>query len=315
MDLKKKIAIGTGIFAVTTLTLHIINKYIQIDVSQNKSLDYIPDLYYNWKFGEISYTKKGSGESILLIHDLTTYSSGYEWHKVVDELSKSNTVYCIDLLGCGNSDKPNLLYTNYLYVQLITDFIKNVIGDKTTVISTGESSSFVLAACSNNSEIINKIIMINPMDMNILTKSPSKLSTLVTKIINLPVFGTFLYNIFSSRKKVNSLFKTDYYSNYTFEDDEDAKIYYESAHTEGSKYLFASLAGFYTTLNILHCVKSLHNDITIIVGNDLEEYKDIAEEYQDIIPYVKIHKINDTKYLPQLEKPEEVSDIIKRAIV
>ena len=147
MNWKNKLALGAGLFATTTVTLHLINKYINTSVSQNKSLDYIPDLYYDWKFGEVSYTKQGKGSPILLIHDLTTYSSGYEWHKITDKLAEDHTVYCLDLLGCGNSDKPNILYTNFLYVQLITDFIKNVIGDKPTVVATGESAAFVLAAC------------------------------------------------------------------------------------------------------------------------------------------------------------------------
>ena len=47
MDFKKKLVIGISLFATTTLSLHLINKYIKINVSQNKSLDYIPDLYYN----------------------------------------------------------------------------------------------------------------------------------------------------------------------------------------------------------------------------------------------------------------------------
>lgn len=310
MNWKKKLAIGTTLFTATTVAIHLYNKYINISVSQNKSLDYIPDLYYDWKFGEISYTKQGKGLPILLVHDLTTYSSGYEWHKIVDKLAEEHTVYCIDLLGCGNSDKPNITYTNFLYVQLITDFIKYVIGDKSTVVATGESAAFALAACNNNDELINKIVMINPMDINILTKSPNKLSSFITKFINTPVFGTFFYNIFARKSKIKSLFESDYYSNYTFEEDDIVKVYYESAHADGSKHLFASLSGFYTMLNVAHCMKNIKINVEIIVGDDLDEYKDIAEEYQDILPSINIHKVEETKYLPQLEKPEAVADII-----
>lgn len=182
MDWKKKLAIGTGILTTSTIAMHLINKFIEINVSQNKSLEYIPDLYYNWKFGEISYTKQGKGSPILLVHDLTTYSSGYEWHKIVDRLSTEYTVYCIDLLGCGNSDKPHILYTNFLYAQLITDFIKNVIGDTTTVVATGESASFVLAACNNNEELFGEIFMINPMDINVLTNHQTNYPHLLQRL-------------------------------------------------------------------------------------------------------------------------------------
>ena len=53
--------------------------------------------------------------------------SNYEYHNLIDVLSKKYEVYSLDLLGYGLSDKPNMTYTNYLYVELLTDFIKNII--------------------------------------------------------------------------------------------------------------------------------------------------------------------------------------------
>ena len=80
------------------------------------------------------------------VHDLTVYSSAYEWNKIIDKLAENHTVYALDLLGCGRSEKPKITYTNYLYVQLISDFIKNVIHEKTDVVASGFSSSFTLLA-------------------------------------------------------------------------------------------------------------------------------------------------------------------------
>ena len=61
----------------------------------------------------------------FLIHDLKPESSSYEWKRVVKALAKKHTVYTIDLLGCGYSDKPNITYTAYMYTQLLNDFIVN----------------------------------------------------------------------------------------------------------------------------------------------------------------------------------------------
>ena len=61
---------------------------------------------------------------MLLLHDLHCASSGREWQYIEDTLAQDHTVYTLDLLGCGRSDKPAITYTNFLYVQLIVTFIK-----------------------------------------------------------------------------------------------------------------------------------------------------------------------------------------------
>ena len=65
-----------------------------------------------------------------------------------------------------------------------------MIGDKTDVIATGESGSFVLGACHNDDSIIDRIIMINPEDIRSIAKIPSKRNKVLTKLINLPIVGT-----------------------------------------------------------------------------------------------------------------------------
>ena len=85
--------------------------------------------YYNWRFGKIAYKKTGEGSPLLLVHNLNVCSTSYEWRNNIEELAKSHTVYTIDLLGCGCSDRPGLTYTNYLYVELITN-LSNILSEK-----------------------------------------------------------------------------------------------------------------------------------------------------------------------------------------
>lgn len=74
---------------------------------------------------KIFYTREGSGETILLIHGITTYS--FIWRKIINFLSPSFDVIAIDLLGCGNSDKPlNFDYSIKSQAKLIAGFIKKL---------------------------------------------------------------------------------------------------------------------------------------------------------------------------------------------
>lgn len=121
--------------ALTTVTIHFINRINYSLYTVKSYLKYPENKYHEWRFGKIRYITKGNGYPLLLLHDLTVGSSLHEFHKILDHLSINHKVYAIDLLGYGMSDKPCITYTNYLYVQLVIDFIKNVIGKKTDIVA------------------------------------------------------------------------------------------------------------------------------------------------------------------------------------
>lgn len=313
MNWKKKLTTCTALIALATLIAHIINKFIYFMATVDNLLGKRSGTYYDWRFGKIFYTEQGKGEPILLIHDLDVCSSEYEWNKIIAELSKTNTVYTLDLLGCGKSDKPNITYTNYLYVQLITDFIKHIIGTETDIVVTGTSSSFVLMACKNDETIIRKVMLINPTSIASLAKIPTKRTKMLKLLISIPVIGTLLYNILHSKESIEQTCLTDYFYNSKVLNSDILKVYHESAHNSKTcaKYLFASIKGRYTNVNIVECLKHLNNSIFIITGDGNPVYHEIAEQYQNYTPAIEIQGISKTKYLPQLEAPEKLVEQIR----
>lgn len=273
MNWKKTLLFISTAIGTTTLAFHAINKFI-FNASDEHSEEDRPN-YYHWKFGNIYYKKAGSGSPLLLIHDLNHYSSSMEWDKVIDTLSEKHTVYTIDLLGCGKSDKPAITYTCYLYVQLLTDFIRDIIGEKTDIIATGASSSFVTAACQNIADQIDHMILICPESIHTLTKAPNHKSKLLAKIITLPIYGTFIYNIGAR--------------NTALSDSSDCK------------YLYASVLGHYTTVNIAHCLDGLTTSIAVISGKNAPENAEKATEYCNVLPSIEHVEITGCGLLPHRE--------------
>ena len=113
----------------------------------------------------------------------------------------------LDLLGYGLSDKPNMTYTNYLYVQLILDFIKNVIGEKTDIVASGDSSSIAIMACHNDPESIRNVILLNPQSLSRMNLSPNRQTRLMKFILDLPVLGTFIYNMMTTKESFRKNFR------------------------------------------------------------------------------------------------------------
>ena len=135
--------IGTSVTAGFA-AMHLTNILFEKSACKNELITSNDGFYYTSRFGKIFFTKQGIGKPVLLIHELNPSCSHMEFKALADKLSADHTVYNIDLLGCGRSDKPVVTYTSYMYVQLIHDFVKNVIGKKTHLIASGESSSIAL---------------------------------------------------------------------------------------------------------------------------------------------------------------------------
>ena len=151
-----------------------INKFIEFTSGIKNLLTQKNGQFFEWRYGNIFYTKQGNGSPLLLIHDLHPASSSLEWNSVITNLTKDHTVYTLDLLGCGRSDKPSLTYTNYMYVQLITDFIKKIIEQKTDIIATGDSCSFVLMTANMERDVLNRIFLISPPSLESLLAGPNR---------------------------------------------------------------------------------------------------------------------------------------------
>lgn len=304
-----------NLLLLTTLTgisIYGINKTISISSSMKNLLRTDRGNFFNWRYGNIFYTKQGKGSPILLIHDLNPASSSFEWEKVSKHLAKHYTVYTLDLLGCGRSDKPNMTYSNFLYVQLITDFIKNIIGSKTNIIVTGESSSFTLMACNMDSEYFDKIMIINPSDLSDLCRTPNKRKNALKFFIDLPIIGTLVYNLVYLKKNVEKLFYKDYFYKDYMVPTKVLDSYYESSHLGNShgKYLLSSIKANYTNINIIHALRKINNSIYLIVSKEKEGNEEIVNSYISCNPSIEASYISSSKYLPQLEVPNNLLDIL-----
>ena len=290
----------------------LLNKYIKMSATAKNLLSESRPQTFKWRLGDIHYTKTGTGKPLLLIHDLEYASSSVEWENLISLLKEDYTVYAIDLLGCGRSEKPNLTYTNFLYVQLISDFIKFEIGRRTNVIATGSSSSIVTMACAYKEELFDQIMFINPESFHSCAQIPGKRAKAYKFLLDTPLIGTMLYHIASSKTSLKAAFNEDYF--YNQYDIQPILIdkYYEASHLGlAPKAVYSSVCCNYTKCNISRSLEKINHSIYIIGGGAKKDINEIISEYTVCNPAIESSIIAATKHLPHLEKPAEVYNLIK----
>lgn len=267
---------------------------------------------YNWKFGPISYKVMGAGKPVLMIHDTFSGSSSVEFDRILQQISKKYQVYAIDLLGYGFSERANITYTAYLYIQLINDFIKEVVAENgISVITSGNSNIYGLLAAQQESDLIRKCIMINPIDLRISAMNPTTRDNTVKYLLELPFLGTTLYNLVHSRLNFMQLFSNLHNrSSMKFYIDQ----FYHNAHYNDSsaRYAFASYISNYMNIDIREGLKASNISLYIISGEGREVSVDlIHEQYTSYNPSVECAVIKNASDFPHLENPFSTYDHIQ----
>lgn len=106
---------------------------------------YPPVQTYQWQDRAIAYRQSGEvGPVVVLIHGFG--ASSLHWRKNLPVLGAKFRVYALDLIGFGQSAKPNpedFAYTFKNWAQLVLDFCQEVIGEP--VFLAGNSIGCVVA--------------------------------------------------------------------------------------------------------------------------------------------------------------------------
>lgn len=299
--------------AATIAGMFAYNKFVEKTATRNGLLSEDEGSFFDWKQGYVFYTKTGSGNPLLLVHDINSASSSEEWSKIIKRLAKNNTVYTIDLLGCGRSEKPAIQYTNYLYVQLISAFINNVVKEPVDVVATNLAASSIIMAEALDKKLFKNIIFINPVSLEKMTEIPNKIRKFKQNILCTPLIGEFLYNIMMTPIKIDIRFRTRYFAKSELINTKIEDTYYESAHYDKSngRYLYSSILSNFININIKNALKTTDKKIKIIGSRNISDNLLTLDNYHKTNSNVEITHISNASLYPQLEIPEKIANLIK----
>lgn len=316
--MNSKKALKTLLFlGISTASIYGTNTLFNNYAVSKKKLSTESESFYKWKNLNIYYTKTGTtGSPVILLHDLRPDASGYEWNNIVDILAQNHRVYVLDLLGCGRSDKPDLTYTNFYYVQLLIDFIKSMICEKTFVVASGYTCSIAMLAGVYDASKFSGMSFINPPSLGALSQVPTRKSKFAKKLIETPIIGELVYNIVYARENIDDRFTEDYLHNPFLVTSDMIDTYYEAAHlgSGNGRFLEASLAGNYVNMNINHALKNFKVPANIIIGASMKDEIFISKNWKTRNNSLIINNIERANKYPHIENPQKTASKIERMI-
>ena len=257
---------------------------------------------YAWKYGEISFQRLGRGKPLLLLHSFGPGHDGEEWRAAGEQLGDGHLVYAPDFLGWGRSDKPRLTYDGELYIQLLGDFLEDVVGERCTVAAAGLSASYALQVAVDRPELIDSLALVVPSGIEISGDEPDIKDALVNRFLRFPILGTSALNFLTSRTAMGQYLRRDVFLGPEKVDAARVEHHYRSSHQPGSHEALAAYLSGYLNHPVHEVLSRLNQPLWIGWGhNATAPPPETAEMWLLRAPNAKLEIFEDSSNLPHLE--------------
>ncbi|RIA04368.1 hypothetical protein BRARA_K01402 [Brassica rapa] len=264
---------------------------------------------WRWKGYLIQYTVAGSeGPAVLLVHGFGAFLEHYR-DNVDSIVNSKNRVWTITVLGFGKSEKPNIIYTELLWSELLRDFMIEVVGEPAHCVGNSIGGYFVSLMAFRWPELVKSVILVNSAGNVIPGYSPLS----VSKERRVP-FGAQLgarLLILFLRFNVKKLLKDCYPVKPERADEFLITEMLRASQDPGVVMVLESIFGFDLSLPLNYLLKGFEERTLVIQGmkDPISDPRKKVALLKEFCPGMEIKKVN-AGHCPHDEIPEEVNHII-----
>ncbi len=222
---------------------------------------------YSWRDGEISYAVCGTGPPLLLLHGIYATACGYEMRRLFAPLTAQYRVYCPDLIGFGLSDRPAIEYTPAIFMQMIRDFVQDVVGRSCIVVASSLTAAYVIQLAFDHPGLFRRLVLALPTGLEQLEdRTPSAKKTAATALFTSPVIGEAVFNALVSKPSLRYyLEKQSYYDRNAVTDDMIA-YYHAAGHQKNARFAPAAFVGQQLNWPVRHAFANLTQPVMVVWG-------------------------------------------------
>jgi pimeloyl-ACP methyl ester carboxylesterase len=294
-------------------TMAIANRVIE---SQAGRLDTVlagEERRYSWKYGDVFYKVKGdyNAKPVLLIHGFGPGASSFEWRKNVDALAEQFHVYVIDLPGYGLSDHAVIDYTAETYIDLIADFITEVIGRATIVVVHGLSCAYVIYNAYRRPQLYERLVLVAPPATVLQEHVPGPFDSTWKFVLRTPVVGEFIYNLLTTRQAIRAYYDVQGYANPGLITDDLVEYIFTSAHQPYSQLSAASFLGHHLSMDVHEALERLQQPVLAIWGREDEQSSQAAYAFNKVNPGIDIRVLDNCSRQLQDEQAYYFNNVVR----
>ncbi|PKI54488.1 hypothetical protein CRG98_025002 [Punica granatum] len=264
---------------------------------------------WRWNNFLIQYTTVGDqGPPVLMVHGFGAFLEHYR-DNICNVANSGNRVWAITLLGFGRSEKPNVVYTELLWAELLRDFIIEVVGEPVHVVgnSIGGYVAAILAGLWPT--LLKSLILINSAGNMIPVGSYIPLSKERQTSSATWLGARFL--LYYLRSTLRNIVRNCYPAKPERADEWLIGEMLRASHDPGVSVVLESIFSFNLSIPLNYILQGLYERVLVIQGmkDPLSDSKTKLAMLREHCPGIMIRKL-DAGHCPHDECPEEVNPIV-----
>lgn len=257
--------------------------------------------------GQVVYHEAGEGRPLIFVHGVFAGASSYEWSKVYPVFSSRFRVLALDLVGFGESERPNVRLNEEHYVKLLVEFIRSTCREQAPVlIGSGVGGGFCAYLASQHPELASRLILLNPTGLSDFGKDSLPLRTRI--ISRVPLLSRFLYlNHQSTRSAIESWLTHIAFCDPSRVTAEMADVFATCARQYGADHAIRSFHAGRLSFDLAKRLRDVRLPVTLLWG-ERTKFPPVewARRYQASTRPCQLTVLENVASLAALEDPSQV---------
>ncbi|XP_022736721.1 uncharacterized protein LOC111289719 [Durio zibethinus] len=269
---------------------------------------------WRWRGHLIQYTVVGhEGPAILLVHGFGAFLEHYR-ENINGIAEGGNRVWAVTMLGFGKSEKPNVVYTELLWAELLRDFIIEVVGEPMHLVGNSIGGYFVAIVASLWPTLVKSVILINSAG-NVIPGFSSQRFSNERRTSGAAGLGAQLL-LFYLRLNIRNIVKNLYPTKTKRADDWLINEMLRASYDPGVVAVLESIFSFDLSIPLNYLLEGYEEKTLIVQG-----MKDPLSDSKAKLAMLKEHCAGlvirelDAGHCPHDEQPEKVNSIIWEWVV
>uniref|UniRef100_A0A5B7B6X5 AB hydrolase-1 domain-containing protein n=1 Tax=Davidia involucrata TaxID=16924 RepID=A0A5B7B6X5_DAVIN len=269
---------------------------------------------WRWNGYLIQYTVAGhEGPAILLVHGFGASLEHYRDN--INGIAKGgNRVWAITLLGFGRSEKPNVVYTELMWAELLRDFIIEVVGEPVHLAGNSLGGYFVAIVAGLWPALAKSVVLINSAG-NVVPGYSSAPFSKERGTSGVARVGATLLLLYL-RLRIRNIVKNCYPTKPERADDQLINEMIRSSCDPGVVVVLESIFSFNLSIPLNYLLEGFEGKVLVVQG-----MRDPLSDSRSKLAMLKEHckrivtRELDAGHCPHDEQPEEVNSIIQEWVV